>query len=90
VCDLLTGKRTEKECLENVSLEEQLEQILTPRGGSLDINPAPLLVDFRRLVAGYTCSANGNETICKRFQIGPSGHCMYHGLNNSCEHFGIV
>jgi hypothetical protein len=72
--------------------EEQnlLTSLLEEKGTKNASHPAPLKIDFRKLTAGYICSANGNEGACTRFQIGPDGHCSFHGLNNSCQNYGLV
>ena len=67
------------------SIKQQLENMLeTNEEGTTDFEQM-MIVDLRKMEVRFTCTANGNETVCKYFS--PNGSrtsCSHKGEDNEC------
>ena len=62
------------------SIKQQLENMLeTNEEGTTDFEQM-MIVDLRKMEVRFTCTANGNETVCK--------YCSPNGSRTSCSHKG--
>ena len=62
------------------SIKQQLENMLeTNEEGTTDFEQM-MIVDLRKMEVRFTCTANGNETVCKYFSP--------NGSRTSCSHKG--
>lgn len=67
------------------SIKQQLEGMLeSGEEGTTDFQQT-MIVDLRRMEVRYTCTANGNETVCKYFSPnGSATSCSHKGNDGEC------
>jgi len=66
------------------TVKRQLEEMLEGGEGVSNFEQN-MIVDLRKMEVRYTCTANGNETVCKYFS--PNGSresCSHKGENGEC------
>ena len=67
------------------SIKQQLEGMLeSGEEGTTDFQHT-MIVDLRRMEVRYTCTASGNETVCKYFSPnGSATSCSHKGNDGEC------